>query len=128
MPDLDHAALEAAARKKGIWDMVVPAETLLALLEERKRLVAERDEAGAGWREAFRIAASHQDRATAAEAERDRMKAALAGLLENCGPHARLFLVTRERMNPAGVELFDLAVKHARAALAGEKESTNEGA
>ena len=43
---IDHAALEAAARKKGIWDMVVPAETLLALLEERKRLRSALDRIG----------------------------------------------------------------------------------
>lgn len=59
MPDLDHAALEAAARKfdaAGQLNMFVGTSVILALLDERDALAA---------------------RATAAEAERDRMKAAL---------------------------------------------------
>jgi len=80
MPDLNHVALEATARKfdaAGQLNMFVGTSVVLALLEERKRLaervrnLAEgRDMMGNKWAEAL-------DRATAAEAERDRMKAAL---------------------------------------------------
>lgn len=82
MPDLDHAALEAAARKKGIWDMTIPAETLLALLEERKRLV-----------EALRI------------------------LVLDARP---------ANWNDGDDENAEYAWRRADAALAGEKEPTNE--
>ncbi len=78
MPDLDHTALEAAARKfdaAGQLNMFVGTSVVLALLEERKRLaervrnLAEgRDMMGNKWAEAL-------DRATAAEAELAALKA-----------------------------------------------------
>jgi len=87
MPDLNHVALEATARKfdaAGQLNMFVGTSVVLALLEERKRLEADvatiranRDAIARGEAAALQLMAIEKARATAAEAERDRMKAAL---------------------------------------------------
>lgn len=105
MTAIDHAALEAAARA-ALTDpvsggsLLIGAARLLALLEERKRLLAEN-------RTLRNTAVASDERATAAEAERDRLRAALA---------------------ETAAQVIAEMVRVARAALAGGKEPTNEGA
>jgi hypothetical protein len=85
MPNIDHAALEAAARKfdaAGQLNMFVGTSVILALLEERKRLV-----------EALRI------------------------LVLDARP---------TNWNDGDDENAEYAWRRADAALAGEKEPTNE--